>query len=105
MSIASYNNIFSKPFPKTLVLEFDDNPQTVISNENIIQESMSLEESLCSDMNIRYGGCESSCFRVRVVNSGSLKGKTFTAKLKFYGKGHLIDDEGNNLVDDILRIF
>lgn len=100
MSIASYNNIFSKPFPKTLVLEFDDNPQTVISNENIIQESMSLEESLCSDMNIRYGGCESSCFRVRVVNSGSLKGKMFTAKLKFYGKGHLIDDEGNNLVDD-----
>lgn len=100
MSIASYNNIFSKPFPKTLVLEFDDNPQTIISNDKIIQESMSLEESLCSDMNVRYGGCESSCFRVRVVNSGSLKGKTFTAKLKFYGKGHLIDDEGNNLVDD-----
>lgn len=100
MSIASYNNIFQKPFPKTLVLEFDDNPQTIISNDKIIQESMSLEESLCSDMNIRYGGCESSCFRVRVVNSGSLKGKTFTAKLKFYGKGHLIDDEGNNLVDD-----
>lgn len=100
MSIAAYNNIFQKPFPKTLVLEFDDNPQTIISNDKIIQESMSLEESLCSDMNIRYGGCESSCFRVRVVNSGSLKGKTFTAKLKFYGKGHLIDGEGNNLVDD-----
>ena len=100
MSISAYNSIFSKPFPKTLILEFDDDPQTIISNDKIIQESMTLEESLCGDMNLVYGHCESSCFKVRVVNNGSLKGKTFTAKLQFASRGHLIDSDGNNIVDD-----
>ena len=100
MSISAYNSIFSKPFPKTLILEFDDDPQTIISNDKIIQESMTLEESLCGDMNLVYGHCESSCFSVRVVNNGSLKGKTFTAKLQFASRGHLIDSDGNNIVDD-----
>lgn len=100
MSITSYNSIFSKPFPKTLILEFDDEPQTIISNDKIVQESMELEETLCSDSNLKYGCCESSCFNVRVVNNGSLKGKTFTAKLQFQSRGILINDSGDYIVND-----
>ena len=100
MSITSYNSIFSKPFPKTLILEFDDDPQTVISNDKVVQESMELEETLCSDSNLKYGCCESSCFNVRVVNNGSLKGKTFTAKLQFQSRGILINDSGDYIEND-----
>lgn len=101
MSITSYNSIFSKPFPKTLILEFDDEPQTIISNDKIVQESMELEETLCSDSNLKYGCCESSCFNVRVVNNGSLKGKTFTAKLEFRSSlSILINDEGDYIAND-----
>lgn len=100
MSITSYNSIFSKPFPKTLILEFDDDPQTIISNDKVVQESMELEETLCSDSNLKYGCCESSCFNVRVVNNGSLKGKTFTAKLQFQSRGILINDSGDYIEND-----
>lgn len=101
MSIEAYNSIFAKSFPKTLVLEFDDDPQTIIRNDQIIQESMELEESLCGGNNLKYGCCESSCFNVRVVNNGSLKGKTFTAKLEFRSSlSILINDEGDYIAND-----
>ena len=61
---------------------------------------MELEETLCSDSNLKYGCCESSCFNVRVVNNGSLKGKTFTAKLQFQSRGILINDSGDYIEND-----
>ena len=53
--------------PKSMILTFSDG--TVINNDKICMEQMSLEESLCSEENLRYGCCESSCFQVQIVNT------------------------------------
>lgn len=99
MSIAQYNNIFSKSFPKDILLEFSD--ETLIENDQICEEDMSLEESLCSDANLKFGACESSCFKVRVVNNNNFKGLKLNVSMVLKGvdAGRLIDSDGNYLVD------
>ena len=99
MSIAQYNNIFSKSFPKDILLEFSD--ETLIENDQICEEDMSLEESLCSDSNLKFGACESSCFKVRVVNNNNFKGLKLNVSMVLKGvdAGRLIDSDGNYLVD------
>lgn len=98
MSIADYNRIFSKPSNKQMQLEFEDG--TVITNEHICSEEMSIEESLCSDENLRFGACEASCFKVRIVNSGSFEGQELEVSMILQGKnGHIITADGDNLVD------
>ena len=102
MSLADYNNIFSKSFTKKMTLTFSEVGETdiVLTNEDICSEEMSLEESLCSDTNLRYGACEASCFKIRVVNSGSFKDKLLTVTMALQGVGsYLIDSDGNNIVD------
>jgi hypothetical protein len=91
MSIAQYNNIFSKSFPKDILLEFSD--ETLIENDQICEEDMSLEESLCSDSNLKFGACESSCFKVRVVNNNNFKGLKLNVSMVLKGvdAGRLID--------------
>ena len=39
-----------------------------ITNTNIVSEQMSLEKSLCSDQNLRFGRCEAACFKVRIAD-------------------------------------
>lgn len=98
MSIADYNNIFSKPFTKQITLDFGDN--LVLTNSDICSEEMSLEESLCSDSELRYGACEASCFKVRVVNSTSFVGKTVTVSIQLAGvPDRWVDSSGNYIVD------
>lgn len=99
MSISQYNNIFSKSFPKEVLLEFSD--ETLIGNDQICEEDMSLEESLCSDSNLKFGACESSCFKVRVVNNNNFKGLKLNVSMVLKGvdAGRLIDSDGNYLVD------
>ena len=53
--------------PKKMTLAFSDN--SILTNSDICMEQMSLEESLCSEENLRFGCCESSCFQVRIVNT------------------------------------
>jgi hypothetical protein len=79
-------------------LEFEDG--TVITNEHICSEEMSIEESLCSDENLRFGACEASCFKVRIVNSGSFEGQELEVSMILQGKnGHIITADSDNLVD------
>lgn len=102
MSIASSNEIFSESFPKTMQLTFSETGRSdiVLTNENICAEEMSLEEALFSTENIKYGSCESSCFIVKVVNSGSFVNKLLDVKMILKGVGnYLINDDGDRFVD------
>ena len=94
------NELFSKSFPKNIQLVFAGTPNIILKNEDIVQESLEVEESLCSDMNLRYGACEASCMRIRVVNSGSFKGKTCTLSMSYKGETLLVNDNDDYVVND-----
>ena len=65
---------------KFLTLAFDDG--RTLTNDDIYSESMELEQSICEETQLKYGGVSSSCFKVRVfANAGKFKGCTFTASL------------------------
>ena len=54
---------------KQIILEFYKNdtdltPSYVLGNENIISESMELNEGLSTERNIRFGQCYSSKFSI-----------------------------------------
>ena len=74
----------------------------VLTNSDICSEEMSLEESLCSDENLRFGACEASCFKVRVVNSASFKDMDVGVEMtiKVDDDKYLIDADGNRIVTD-----
>lgn len=86
--------------PKTMTLTFSDG--TVLHNSDIILEQMSLEESLCSEENLRYGCCESSCFQVRIANTEkSFEGLYLNVVQAFPPQlARLIDDQGNHIIDN-----
>lgn len=66
--------------PKTLKLEFDGG--TVITNENIVSESMSFEQSICEGNELEFGQVSSSCFKVRLFGvSERYIGQRFKATL------------------------
>ena len=102
MTLQEYNEIFSLPVVKQLTLTFTETGTApiVLTNSDICSEEMSLEESLCSDEDLRFGACESSCFKIRVVNSNSFKGKNLTVSMTFKvdDNYYLIDAEGNRIV-------
>ncbi len=65
---------------KYLTLAFDDG--RTLTNDDIYSESMELEQAICEETQLKYGGVSSSCFKVRVfANAGTFKGCTFTASL------------------------
>ena len=104
MTITEYNEIFKYPCVKRMELTFKGSgyQDIVLTNTDICTEEMSLEEALCSDEEIRYGACEASCFKVRVVNSASFKGKMLYVKMKIVvdDERYLIDSQGNRIVTD-----
>lgn len=58
-----------------LVIESEDG-SIRITNSELYQENFSLEESICSEETLRFGGCESSCVKFKVANNYSaLKNK------------------------------
>ena len=58
----------------------------VITNEKLLQESIKLDEALCSDQNLRYGSCEASQLTLQVANSDiDFKDKTLTVTVTMDG--------------------
>ena len=99
MTLEESNELFSRSIQKKMRLVFSNN--VIITNSEICSEEMSLEESLFSDSTLRLGACESSCFKVRVVNSGSFKGETIVVEqLVTDDKGRIVTDDGSYLVDE-----
>ena len=88
---------------KNMILSFSDG--TTLRNSEIVMEQMSLEESLCSEENLRYGCCESSCFQIRIVNhEKSFEGLYLNVVQSFPPQfvrligsddAYIIDDDGN----------
>lgn len=86
--------------PKNMILSFSDG--TTLRNPQIVLEQMSLEESLCSEENLRFGCCESSCFQIRVVNNEqSFEGLYLNVVQAFPPQlVRLIGSDDNYIVDD-----
>lgn len=65
---------------KKIIIFFDD---IEISSEDIYSGQFSLEESICADSELRFGGCEVSKIQFKINNKfPSLQNKTLTVKLK-----------------------
>lgn len=89
MTLAETDALYQETIPKTITLTFSGGD--VISNENICSENMSLEEALCSDDNLKYGSCESTCFCIRIAGtSGGYKGQTVQVVQSFEYEGETI---------------
>ena len=64
---------------KQLIIEFDN---TVITNEDLFDQTMTLEESLCSEKELRFGTCEASVLSFKVANIVTpMKGKWLSVKM------------------------
>lgn len=55
---------FLSPAQKNLRLKFSDN--TTLENADIYTETMHLEQSICSDEQLRFGSVNSACFKVQI---------------------------------------
>lgn len=103
MSVLSgYNDYFSKPRHKKIYIDVYTNPPLAfLANEYLVQESISLEESLYSDENIRFGACEAKCLRFTISKDITLDVGTWIS-MEFVSEGDagiLIDSDGNEIVD------
>lgn len=64
-----------------------------VTNENLLQESVKLTESLCSEDNLRFGACESSELTMTIANVfENFEGRTFHAYV------HMLDDNSNDVI-------
>lgn len=50
---------------KQITIEYDT---TVITNEDLFNQTLTLEENLCSESELRFGSCESSAIKFKVAN-------------------------------------
>jgi hypothetical protein len=66
---------------KRLIIHFP-NLSVTLRNEDIVSESMEISESLCSEPELRFGSCEASVFKLRIIgNVIPLIGETFTVSM------------------------
>lgn len=67
--------------PKSLIVSFP-NISVTLRNEDIVSESMEISESLCSEPELRFGSCEASVFKLRIIgNVVPLIGEKFTVSM------------------------
>jgi hypothetical protein len=77
-----YKELFNQSgIPKRLIIHFP-NLSVTLRNEDIVSESMEISESLCSGTELRFGSCEASVFKLRIIgNVIPLIGETFTVSM------------------------
>lgn len=66
MTLQEYNDIYKNPVLKSMIITSSGG--VTITNTNIVSEQMSLESALCSEEVLRYGKCESACFKIRIAD-------------------------------------
>jgi gas vesicle protein len=71
---------------KQLILEFEDG--VTVTNEDIFQESLTLDESLCSEEALTFGCCEASKMKIKIANIVSPR-KGLWATLSIVVDGHV----------------
>ncbi len=77
-----YKELFNQSdVAKRLIIHFP-NLSVTLRNEDIVSESMEISESLCSEPELRFGSCEASVFKLRIIgNVIPLIGETFTVSM------------------------
>lgn len=64
-----YKELFNQSgVPKRLIVSFP-NLSVTLRNEDIVSESMEITESLCSQSELRFGSCEASVFKLRIIGN------------------------------------
>ena len=100
--LSAYNEYFSKARHRKVYITLLPSHEVIDANQYLLQESISLEESLYSDENIRFGACESSCLRMTISRELNIPKDTFF-DISFSSEGDagaLIDSDGNYIVND-----
>ena len=66
-----------------IVVYEDNEPAYIIPTENMVDDSLSIQESICSAQTLDVGACESAVLQIKLANLDvtSLKGKKITVKL------------------------
>ena len=79
-----YKELFDKDsVDKQIVIAFDDGE---ITNTDLYSESLELQESLCSDNELRFGSCEASVLKLKIRNEfGELKDKWLDVSMTLAG--------------------
>lgn len=100
--LSAYNEYFSKSRHRKVYITLLPSREIIDANQYLLQESISLEESLYSDENIRFGACESSCLRMTISRELNIpKDSVFDISFSSEGDaGALIDSDGNYIVND-----
>lgn len=52
-----------------------------IHNKNIVSESMTIEQAICDESDLKFGGCIASSFEIELSNTPDLTGKYITVRL------------------------
>ncbi len=66
---------------KEYVIKFPNNDRDDITNVNIVSESVSFTESICSKDKLKFGLCEASMLKFDTINVENIKGRTIDAFL------------------------
>lgn len=101
MTLQEYNDMYKEPFPKKITLV--DNEENIITNNELISESMSVTSSLCSESNLRYGACEATVFKIQIANTAlNFSGKWIDVYIDANKDpdGFLITSSGDYLLTD-----
>ena len=99
MTLQEYNDLYKLPMLKSMKIVSSGG--VTITNANIVSEQMSLEKSLCSDANLRFGRCEAACFKVRVadiIHDFTGEWLTVTQDAKADVEGYLLAQDGKYLL-------
>ena len=101
MTLQEYNDLFKNTLVKKMSITSSGG--VTITNTNICSEQMSLEESLCSDTNLVFGACESSCFKLRIADiSHNFEGEWLDVHMNVYTdeEGYLLAENGDYLLTE-----
>lgn len=79
----TWEEIFSSGTTNNKQLRLDFGDGLVLGNEHVVQESMSIKESLCSSSSLKLGTCESNYFKIRLFNNNEpdLTNRTLTVSM------------------------
>ena len=107
MTLQEYNDIYKNPVQKSMTITSSGG--LTITNTNIVSEKMSLEKSLCSEDNLRYGRCEAACFKITIAdNHHNLTDEWLTVEqdINTDENGYLLAENGSYLLtEDDKRIL
>ena len=101
MTLQEYNDLYKRPLLKQMTIVSSGG--ITIKNANIVSEEMSLEKSLCSENNLRYGRCEAACFKVRIADlNHDFTGEwlTVTQDVVTDSEGYLLTQNGQYLLTE-----